>query len=582
MSTSQLTKIPVAHITMISNYRDVEPVSEKDADVIELAESIKKFGLLQSILLRPNKKRSGYYEVIFGHRRFIASKVAGLTDVPATLREVADEDILELQVTENLQRKDPHPLDESIAFKALIDKKKYSVSEIALRFAKDEKFVTQRLKLNDLIPDLQKTFKQKDSMMLIGHAIALARLTKEDQAFFYKRHSKNFGSVADTTDFIDRNIIQNLANVIFDKKDATLFPQAGACVTCMKRSGCSKLLFEDIKSPDRCFDKACFAIKTEKGFVLKLHEIIETKPEVIMLKSGDVISKEVSDILTKQKIKIWDYFSSEINYGSGSGSNKRKAFMITGNERGQIKEVYIKLATKDQKGNKIETPEALAFGIRQRLDRAKELDEGKTHAAIIEAVEKRKELSFVEPVMMPMQSIDRGIMIWLLLNDSSYDRLRYEKGKTIMLPKEPKEKGYNKDYFKELAKVDDITLALIIRNVIRNKFLNKNLQNGVTVTDTPIKIIAEYIGVDTAAIFAAQKEVADKREARANQRIAALKKTATKSPADKKINVPAEIIKEAGKHKKPVTAAKKTTVVPVTKSVKISGPKKALKKSAKK
>ncbi|MBC7874973.1 MAG: ParB/RepB/Spo0J family partition protein, partial [Ferruginibacter sp.] len=237
---TDLKNIPLSNISMIRNYRDVEPPSEKDTDVMELAESIKKYEVMQAVLLRPDKNKKDHYQLIFGHRRFMASKVAGKETIPASIKEIADDDILELQVTENLQRKDVHPMDEAVAFKSLIDKKKYKVEEIALRFAKKPEYIAQRLKLNDLIPDAQKTFKTKGTSMLMGHAVLLARLTPDDQKETLKNR-REFGSVSSLNDYIERNVMRDLSKASFDTKDATLFLQAGACTACPKRSGCSTL-----------------------------------------------------------------------------------------------------------------------------------------------------------------------------------------------------------------------------------------------------------------------------------------------------------------------------------------------------
>lgn len=146
-----LQTIPISHIKEIKNYRDTEPVTLVDPEIQELANSIKKDGVLQPVLLRPDKSKAGSYQLIFGHRRLVASKMAGLTDIPANIREVADADILEIQITENLQRKDVHPMDEAKAFLAFQTKSGCDVAELAAKFAKSERYIAHRLGLNNLI-----------------------------------------------------------------------------------------------------------------------------------------------------------------------------------------------------------------------------------------------------------------------------------------------------------------------------------------------------------------------------------------------------------------------------------------------
>ncbi|MBK7885509.1 MAG: ParB/RepB/Spo0J family partition protein [Chitinophagaceae bacterium] len=99
----------------------------------ELVESIKTNGVLQPILVRPKGKG---YMLVCGERRYRATKEAGLTEVPAVIREMTDDEALEAQIIENLQRKDVHPMEEAVAFNSLIENKKYSVIEVAARVGK--------------------------------------------------------------------------------------------------------------------------------------------------------------------------------------------------------------------------------------------------------------------------------------------------------------------------------------------------------------------------------------------------------------------------------------------------------------
>jgi ParB/RepB/Spo0J family partition protein len=91
-----LQTIPISHITEITNYRDSEPVALANPDIQELASSISKDGLLQPVLVRPHAGKKDRFQLIFGHRRLVACKLAGLTEIPANVKEVADDDILEI------------------------------------------------------------------------------------------------------------------------------------------------------------------------------------------------------------------------------------------------------------------------------------------------------------------------------------------------------------------------------------------------------------------------------------------------------------------------------------------------------
>src|SRR5882757_3781579 len=181
---AELKNILLSNIDPLPNYREVEPVNATDPDIIELAENIKENEVYQPILVRPHPTIAGRYERICGERRQVASLVAGKKDIPAYIRDIPDEDILEIQITENLQRKDAHPFDEANGFKSLMKEKGYTVEDIAAKFNQKLDFITQRLKLNDLIPEFQKTFKK--NILSVGQAFVLCRLRPEDQKTFRK------------------------------------------------------------------------------------------------------------------------------------------------------------------------------------------------------------------------------------------------------------------------------------------------------------------------------------------------------------------------------------------------------------
>lgn len=121
----------------------------------ELAESIKKLGVLQPILLRPAPGApldpEPFYEIVAGERRFRASKLAGMTTIPATVRDISDMEMLELQIIENLQREDLHPLEEAESYEALLEQHKedpdYTVDHVAATLGKSRAYIYARMKL---------------------------------------------------------------------------------------------------------------------------------------------------------------------------------------------------------------------------------------------------------------------------------------------------------------------------------------------------------------------------------------------------------------------------------------------------
>jgi ParB/RepB/Spo0J family partition protein len=541
---NELKFIPLQDIIMLTNYRDVEPVNEKDPEIIELSKSIEKHGVMQPILVRPNGK-AGKYELIFGHRRLVAGKIARLDTIPSNIKPVKDEEILEYQVTENLQRKDVHPMDEAIAFKSLIDKRKYSVDEIALRFAKSKEFVTQRLKLNDLIPDLQKDFKK--GAMLLGHAIAFCRLTPEDQKKAKEniKWSNNYRTVADLNNFIDRNIIQNLSAAAFKKDDAELVPAAGACKVCPKRSGFNRSLFADLDKEDRCFDSACFALKTAAFIAIKAKDILENEPSVFLVcENSKDIPAPIKNMAKELDVKILsdDTDFSDWTYTGSKYTKKATGFYVQGYKAGQRKTIYLPGSGSKGAGSSTATKEKEKSGnlssadideeikrINDREKRSKELDLNKVHKDTLEQLDKVKKT--VLP--MPHQTIDRGIMIFILLQEchgfAVHDKFKLPGG-SIGYSK----KGYSEDYFKQLSKISDDDLAKVVREIAWSKWMNKNFASDVNTSDTGLRLIAQYAGIDIMVIEKAQQEIADKRNERIAKRISDLREK-KKELTEKKI-----------------------------------------------
>ena len=127
-----------------------------EAKLAELADNIKQHGVLQPILLRPLPDGgSGTYELVAGTRRYRASKLAKRESIPATVRELTDAQALELQVIENVQRVDVHPLDEAQGYAALIELQPdaYTVETIAARVGRSPAYVNGRLRLIQLIAE---------------------------------------------------------------------------------------------------------------------------------------------------------------------------------------------------------------------------------------------------------------------------------------------------------------------------------------------------------------------------------------------------------------------------------------------
>ena len=146
-------------------------------DLQELADSIKKSGLLQPILV--TKKAENSYEIVAGERRFRASQLAGITKIPALIRELSDREILELSIVENVQRTDLNPVEEALAYQRLADEFSASQEEIAKAVGKSRSTIANTIRLLKLDPKIQLMLKS--GKISSGHARAL--LMAGDEAF---------------------------------------------------------------------------------------------------------------------------------------------------------------------------------------------------------------------------------------------------------------------------------------------------------------------------------------------------------------------------------------------------------------
>ena len=158
-----------------------QPRKNFDEDgLIELADSIRQFGILQPILV---KKKQDYYEIIAGERRWRAAKLAGLKEVPVIIKEFSDQEAVEISLIENIQRESLNPIEEAIAFKRLMDEFHLHQDEIAERVSKSRTAVTNSMRLLKLDDRVQQMVI--DEMITTGHARALLAIEDKEQQYFF-------------------------------------------------------------------------------------------------------------------------------------------------------------------------------------------------------------------------------------------------------------------------------------------------------------------------------------------------------------------------------------------------------------
>lgn len=148
----------------------------------ELAQSIKENGLIQPIIVRQSPVIG--YEILAGERRYRASIVAGLSEVPVIVKNLSDQDMMVHSIIENLQREDLNPIDEAKAYQSLIDKG-FTHAEIAEKMGKSRPYITNLVRLLNLSPSILK--EVESGRLSQAHARLLINLSKNDQENLLKR-----------------------------------------------------------------------------------------------------------------------------------------------------------------------------------------------------------------------------------------------------------------------------------------------------------------------------------------------------------------------------------------------------------
>lgn len=243
-------------INMVEPNREQPRKKFEEDGLLELADSIKQYGILQPLLV---KRKKDYYEIIAGERRWRAAKIAGLKEVPVIIKEYSDQEIVEIGLIENIQRENLNPIEEAMAFKRLLEEFNLRQDEVAERVSKSRTAVTNSMRLLKLNEKVQQMII--DDMISMGHARALLAVDSKEQQYI-------------------------LANKIFDDKLSVRETEK---------------LIKDIKNPKKPKKKK----ETENPFIYK---DIEEKMKEVMGTKVNISSKGNG----KGRIEIEYYSDKEL------------------------------------------------------------------------------------------------------------------------------------------------------------------------------------------------------------------------------------------------------------------------------
>jgi ParB family chromosome partitioning protein len=238
--------------------------------------------MIAPVTVRPMP--TGRYELVSGERRLKAAAMAAMREIPAVVRSLTDDEVREIQLSENLHREDPHPLHESFAVSALLKAGK-TIEEIALRLAKSKTFVYSRIKLAALIEPLQ-------GMFLAGKcstqdAFEIATLAEPSQQELFDALCTNWRH----KDFRIYNLSGILSSFKYDLKkapfsttDKKLIPGAADCTGCPFNSATLETLFPEHAQKATCTNKGCFNQKCIAHMTSVIARILtEQAPDALLL-----------------------------------------------------------------------------------------------------------------------------------------------------------------------------------------------------------------------------------------------------------------------------------------------------------
>ena len=203
-STEGSVSVKISEIDPTRDQPRKEFVSEA---LSELADSISQHGVLQPLLLRP--LLTGGYRIVAGERRWRAARMAGLTEVPAVVREMSDTEEMLFALIENLQREDLTPLEEARGYRTLIEAQDFTQEEVSQAVGKSRPAVTNALRLLNLPEDIQQMLENGE--ITAGHARTLLSFKREEDMRLGAKRAKEGASVRE---------LEALAKRLNQQKDA--------------------------------------------------------------------------------------------------------------------------------------------------------------------------------------------------------------------------------------------------------------------------------------------------------------------------------------------------------------------------
>lgn len=480
--------------------------------IASLAESIKQHGMLQPVLVRPWPASYAHalptpgYELVAGERRWRAAKIAGMTSIPARARELSDNEVLEMQVIENLQREDLHPLEEALGYERMMQSYGYTAEALAEKIHKSKSYIYARCKLTALGHEARKAFRggtlNPSTALLIARIPNVGLQEKAMREITDPDWRGEVMSVRAAQNHLQKNYMTRLLDAPFPIDDADLIKSAGSCEYCPSRTGNQERdLFLDVESADVCIDTDCFAKKRQAHAANQCAQAAARGQKVI---TGEAAKKimpygglEAKSGLVQLDARCFDdkemrtyrELLSETGFDAGADvqlvENSRAGVMIEAIPKNQLAEA-LKAAgvTAHKEGG--EAPQ-------KALD-AKIKGEQAYRQRLFETVSDRQSTAFAEGGAI--FELDELKLLARMVFDSLYD----SPPRTFLMKIwRPEEKPIATDFQEHIETLDAPELCLLMLDCA---LIRETSVNGYTLDIKPANLLttAARFGIDPAEI----------------------------------------------------------------------------------
>lgn len=439
---------------------------------IELAESIKEKGVLQPILVRP--KGNGY-EIVCGERRYKASQMVATQDkkrntIPAIIRELSDQEVREMQLIENFQREDVHPMEEAVAIRYALETGKYTIEEIKIKTGKSITYLRQREKLSYLIDKWKTVFYNKQISITL--ALKIAQFTQGIQEQLFEDFAKDEDGEIEIRDWSLAKYEGEISEARFDVEDATIIPSAGSCMKCHFNTAVAQLFPDEVENA-KCTNISCFKAKSNAVFERELKKVTSNLDTILIssnyssfdddnlvkeLNSGgfDVyLSNRYNELSEPEKPTIQSFEENEFDEDDGKTLDEAfaekiaeyeaemnefeedkkkgyvKAFCVDGRERGEY--LFVKILENNPSKKTVNNGKPLSEeqqaidnidteinNLKFKHNRAIQLDENKIWDDLKDSFEPKKNHTMLAG--FKIEPIEAKVMVMSILSKLSFHR----------------------------------------------------------------------------------------------------------------------------------------------------------------